>query len=137
VGGQYPVFCRRRDSAGAVEEILLDQNPLAVGHAYFRVGMMQVSPDHRLLAYTVDTSGAEDFSVFIKDLATGELLPYRLCHSSHRVAWANDSRTIFYAVLNAARRPWQLYRHRVGTDPQRRLSAAGRVEPLHQRGVVH
>jgi oligopeptidase B len=118
VGGQYPVFCRRRDSAGAVEEILLDQNPLAVGHAYFRVGMMQVSPDHRLLAYTVDTSGAEDFSVFIKDLATGELLPYRLCHSSHRVAWANDSRTIFYAVLNAARRPWQLYRHRVGTDPE-------------------
>jgi oligopeptidase B len=118
VGGQYPVFCRRRDSAGAVEEILLDQNPLAVGHAYFRVGMMQVSPDHRLLAYTVDTSGAEDFSVFSKDLATGELLPYRLCHSSHRVAWANDSRTIFYAVLNAARRPWQLYRHRVGTDPE-------------------
>jgi oligopeptidase B len=113
-GGQYPIFCRRFVSLGA-EQILLDQNPLAEGHRYFRVGMMQVSPDHRWLAYTLDTSGAEEFTVFIRDLSTGELLPERLERSSPRVAWANDGLTLFYTVLDTARRPWQLYRHRVGT----------------------
>jgi oligopeptidase B len=114
-GRQYPIFCRRRDEAGAAEEILLDQNPLATGHPYFRIGALEVSPDHRLLAYAVDTSGAEDFTVFIKDLSTGELLSERLQRTSSRMAWANDSRTIFYAVLDEARRPCRLYRHAVGS----------------------
>jgi oligopeptidase B len=115
-GGQYPIFCRRRDLPGAAEEILLDQNPLAAGHAYFRVGSLEVSPDHRLLAYSVDTSGAEEFTLFIKDLVRGELLPERLARTSHRVAWANDSRTVFYTVLDESRRPCRLYRHEVGTN---------------------
>jgi oligopeptidase B len=115
-GGQYPIFCRRRDLPGAAEEILLDQNPLAAGHAYFRVGSLEVSPDHRLLAYSVDTSGAEEFTLFIKDLVSGELLPERLARTSHRVAWANDSRTVFYTVLDESRRPCRLYRHEVGTN---------------------
>jgi oligopeptidase B len=114
-GRQYPIFCRKRESLEAPEEILLDQNLLGEGLGYFRVGMMQVSPDHRLLAYSVDSSGAEDYSIFIKDLGTGELLADRLSGCSHRVAWANDSRTLFYTVLDGSHRPWQLYRHRLGT----------------------
>jgi oligopeptidase B len=116
-GGQYPILCRRQASSTGPEEILLDQNPLAEGHAYFRVGMMQVSPDHRYLAYSVDTSGGEEFTLFVKDLTTGELLPERLTGTSHRAAWANDSRTLFYTVLDGSRRPWQLYRHRLGSHP--------------------
>jgi oligopeptidase B len=115
-GGQYPIYCRRRDSPDAPEEVLLDQNPLAAGHPYFRVGTLQVSPDHRLLAYTVDTTGGEEFTVFIKDLTKSELLPESMGRSSDRVAWANDSRTIFYVVLDETRRPCRLYRHRVGTN---------------------
>ena len=117
-GGQYPIFCRKALSQVGPEEVLLDQNPLAEGLDYFRIGMMQVSPDHRLLAYSVDTSGAEEFTIFIKDLTTGEHLGERLHRTSHRLAWANDSRTIFYAVLDAARRPWQLYRHHLGASQQ-------------------
>jgi oligopeptidase B len=116
-GGQYPILCRKRGSLEAREEVLLDQNPLAVGHAYFRIGDTEVSPDHRLLAYSVDTSGAEEFTLFIKDLATGELLPDALVKTSPGVAWANDSRTLFYIVLDQARRPCRLYRHAVGTNP--------------------
>lgn len=116
-GGQYPIFCRRRYSLERPEEILLDQNPLATGHPYFRVGVGEVSPDHRLLAYSVDTSGAEEFTLYIKDLTTGELLDESIGRTSHRVAWANDSRTLFYTVLDDARRPCRLYRHRLGTDP--------------------
>jgi oligopeptidase B len=116
IGGQYPILCRRRGSLDAAEEILLDQNPLASDHPYFRLGASEVSPDHRLLAYSVDITGAEEFTLYIKDLATGELLSERVERTSHGVAWANDSRTLFYTVLDQARRPCSLYRHAVGSD---------------------
>jgi oligopeptidase B len=116
-GGQYPIHCRRLDQPEALEEVLLDPNPLAGLHSYFRVGAVEVSPDHRLLAYSVDTSGGEEFTVFIRDLSSGEVLEERLERSSGRLAWANDSRTLFYAVLDEARRPCRLYRHQVGTSP--------------------
>ena len=116
-GAQYPIFCRRRDEAGAPEQVLLDLNRLAAGHAYFRMGAFEVSPDHRLLAYSVDTSGAESFSLFLKDLATGELLAETIEGTSPTAAWANDSRTLFYIVLDEVRRPSRLFRHPVGSNP--------------------
>jgi oligopeptidase B len=115
-GGQYPIFCRRRGK-DAREEVLLDQNPLAAGHAYFRLGASAVSPDHRLLAYSVDTSGSEEFTLYFKDLTTGELLAESIPNTSHGAAWANDSRTLFYTVLDEAHRPCRVYRHTVGTNP--------------------
>ena len=116
-GAQYPIFCRRRDEADAREEVLLDLNRLAAGHAYFRMGAFEVSPDHRLLAYSVDTSGAESFTVFLKDLTTGELFPETIERTSTSAAWANDSRTLFYIVLDDARRPSRLFRHLAGSNP--------------------
>ena len=116
-GTQYPIYCRRPVGSEDAEEILLDLNPLAVGHAYFRLGAYEVSPDHRLLAYAVDTSGAESFSLYVKDLATGVLLAETIVNVSASVAWANDSRTLFYIVLDEARRPCRLHRHRLGSNP--------------------
>ena len=114
-GGQYPIFCRRLDREGAEEEVLLDQNLLAAGHEYFRMGGFEVSPDHRLLAYAVDTCGAEQFRVMVKDLATGILLDQPIANCSPALAWANDSRTLFYIQLDEARRPCRLRRHLVGS----------------------
>ena len=114
-GRQYPILCRRQESLEASEEILLDQNLLALEHTYFRVGASEVSPDHRLLAYSVDTSGAEEFTLYVKDLASGELRGESIGGTSPAVAWANDSRTLFYAVLDSARRPCRLFRHTLGT----------------------
>jgi oligopeptidase B len=116
-GGQYPVLCRKRQGLDAEEETLLDQNLLAAAHGYFRVGVSAVSPDHRLLAYSVDTSGAEEFTLYIKDLTTGEHLGEPVSSTSLGVAWANDSRTLFYTVLDRARRPCRLYRQVVGSSP--------------------
>ncbi|HEX2636868.1 MAG TPA: S9 family peptidase [Gemmatimonadales bacterium] len=115
-GAQYPIYCRRPVDDENAEEVLLDLNPLAAGHAYFRLGAFEVSPDHRLLAYAVDTSGAESFSLYVKDLATGALLAETLVNVSPSVAWANDSRTLFYVVLDEARRPCRLYRHVLGAN---------------------
>src|SRR6476620_6208205 len=114
-GGQYPILCRRHNCS-EVEEVLLDQNTLAAGR-YFRLGATEVSPDHKLLAYTVDTCGSEEFTIYIKNLGTGDLLPEVIHRASAGMAWANDGRTLFYTVLDEAHRPCRLYRHAVGTDP--------------------
>ena len=129
-GAQYPIYCRRPASdessdlpsfrptvLPAGEEVLLDLNPLAAGHEYFRLGAFEVSPDHRLLAWSVDTSGAESFTLYVKDLASGALLGETITNVSPGVAWANDSRTLFYVVLDDARRPCRLFRHRLGDAP--------------------
>ena len=116
-GAQYPIYCRRPVDDAAAEEILLDLNPLASGHAYFRLGGFEVSPDHEKLAYSVDTSGAESFTLYLKDLATGSLLAETIINVSPSIAWANDSRTVFYVVLDEARRPCRLLRHVLGANP--------------------
>ena len=116
-GGQYPIYCRRRPASEWDESVLLDQNPLAVGHSYFRLGAFEVSPDHRFLAYSIDTCGSESYTLYLKDLCTGELLSETLTNTAPAVAWANDSQTLFYIVLDDARRPCRLYRHRLGSNP--------------------
>lgn len=115
-GRQYPIYCRKRGSLDAPEEVLLDQNALAVGEVYCRIGVFKPSPDHRLLAYSVDTSGNEQYTLFIKDLDSGELRPDRVPNTYYSVEWANDNRTLFYNVLDAAMRPYQVLRHTLGAD---------------------
>jgi oligopeptidase B len=117
-GRQYPIFCRRLDDPAGNEEVLLDLNVLSVGAAYCRLGGRDVSPDHRYLAWSVDTSGAEQFELRVRDLATGELLPDRIPNTARGVAWANDSRTFFYVTLDPARRPYAVHRHRLGDPPE-------------------
>ena len=116
-GGQYPIYCRKHGILAAPEEILLDQNQLAEGQAYCQIGAFTVSLDHRLLAYSLDTAGDESYTLFIKDLSSGELLPDRIPNTYYGVEWANDHRTVFYTVLDAAMRPYQLFRHTLGDDP--------------------
>ncbi len=69
-GRQYEILCRRHDRVDAPEEILLDENAMAEGHDYFAIGAHEISPNHRLLAYTVDTSGAEVYNLYVLDLET-------------------------------------------------------------------
>ena len=73
-GKQYKIYCRKKYSLDAEEEILLDQNQLASGYNYFDIGVFEISPDNNLLAYSVDTNGSETFNVYIKDLQTGKTI---------------------------------------------------------------
>lgn len=115
-GLQYPIYCRKRGDLEAAEEVLIDPNQLAADGEYLRLGCLEVSPDHRLLAFCVDLSGGEAFELHVKDLDSGELLPDRIQGLSGTVAWANDNRTLLYTVLDAARRPYKVLRHRLGDD---------------------
>jgi oligopeptidase B len=117
-GKQYEIFCRKRGDLNAPEEILLDENSLANGFKYFSIGVLSVSPDHRLLAYSVDTNGGEIFTLRVKNLETGELLPDIISGTSYSFAWANDNRSFFYDQLDAAKRPFRAMRHVLGTGVQ-------------------
>ncbi|SNS48447.1 oligopeptidase B Serine peptidase. MEROPS family S09A [Granulicella rosea] len=115
-GSQYPIHCRRRAEAGAPDEILLDVNALAVGQAFMSVGSMSVSPDNRLLAYTTDNTGFRQYTLHIRDLATGA----DLSDTAFRVgslAWAADSATLFYTTEDEqTKRQNQLHRHALGSS---------------------
>ncbi len=113
-GKAYAIYCRKRGTLEAPEEILLDANALAAGEKYFRLGNFAVSPDHRLLAYSADVEGDEAYTIFVKDLAAGELLPDRIPNTYYTLEWANDNRTFFYTVLDLARRPYRIFRHQLG-----------------------
>ncbi len=114
-GKQYGIFCRKKGGLQAREEVLLDQNELAQGHKYFRVGARRVSPDHRLLAYSTDTTGAEVYTLVFKDLATGRLLPDQIPNTYYSLEWGNDNQHVFYVTLDEAKRPYRAWRHRLGT----------------------
>ena len=75
VGGQHPVYARRPRAVGE-EEVLIDADALAQGQAYYEIGAAGHSPDHSLFAWAEDDQGSEYFTIKIKDLATGELLPH-------------------------------------------------------------
>jgi oligopeptidase B len=112
-GLQYPIYCRRKGSMEAPEEVILDVNELARGKAYTGVDLFEVSPDGNYLAYAADFTGYREYTAFVKDLRTGELLADRL-ERVDSMAWAGDSRTLFYTQQNAAKRPDRLLRHRLG-----------------------
>lgn len=114
---EHPVYCRRKDSPEAAEEIMLDGNSLAAGHAYFHIGGFAVSEDNNLLAYSVDTVSRRIYRVLFKDLRSGELLPDQLPATSPDVAWASDNRTLFYGTKDETLREDKIWRHVLGTDP--------------------
>jgi len=132
-GKSYGVHCRRpaveeggqdgdesppaASAAVAGEQVLLDENLLAEGHDYFALGNLVVSPDHRWLAYSTDTSGGERYTMRFRELATGTESDESLTDTSYGMAWADDNATVFVVRVDEAMRPYQLWRHRVGTDP--------------------
>ncbi|HJO68309.1 MAG TPA: S9 family peptidase [Rhodospirillales bacterium] len=116
-GGQHPVFCRRPIRGRGGEEILLDANEEAKGHAFFRVANCLHSPDHHLLAYTVDLNGSEYYEVRFRDLETGTELADRMVRAQGDIVWAGDSRTLFYTVHDDHHRPSRVFRHAIGGDP--------------------
>jgi oligopeptidase B len=114
-GLDYELHCRRLGSMDNPEQVLLDGNQLAEGHDYFELGFVERSQDEGLLAYAVDNSGAELHELRFRDLATGADLADVVTGVYYGAAWAADNRTFFYVKPDAAMRPFQVWRHTVGT----------------------
>lgn len=117
-GKQYRIYCRKRLFLTANEEIILDANELAKGLDYFELGALRISPNHRYLAYEADTNGSENYTLYIKDLNTGALLPEKIPETYTYIEWSNDNEYLFYTVIDSTNRPFKALRHKIGTDPK-------------------
>lgn len=148
-GFSYPIHCRARSSMitmeqladasqGAYEgeEVILDENELSACHDYFALGGVEPSPNHRLLAYLVDTTGGELFTLRLRDLDAGTDLDDEVPHTSYGLAWSNDARTIFYTRPDEAMRPWQLWRHELGSSPETDVCVYTETDDRFHLGVT-
>ncbi|MEH0165929.1 S9 family peptidase [Roseateles microcysteis] len=118
-GKQYPVYTRRAATgpqraydAAAPEQTLLDLNELAKGRKFLAVNLVQVSPDGKRVAYSLDETGARDFELHVRDIATGEEVAWKAARTDGAI-WAADSKTLFYVTSNEAKRRNQLWRHQL------------------------
>lgn len=115
-GRSYPIHCRGRTAGTATDELVLDQNAEADGHEFFDVGAFEISPDHRLAAWSGDTSGDEHYTLRIRDIAHQFDLDDELHDTTWAgVAWSNDGRHLFYVEADEQERPYRVMRHRLGT----------------------
>ncbi len=120
-GLQYGIYCRRHGGVAAsdesaAEEVLLDGNELAKGYTFFAIGDTDITDDGRWLAYTTDTKGFRQYTLRIKDLATGETLPGEV-ERVGSVVWAADNRTLFYTVEDEQqKRQFQVWKHELGAE---------------------
>ncbi|GGF62203.1 oligopeptidase B [Alteromonas lipolytica] len=115
--GEYPVHVRKAERNGDEEVVLLDGNKMAEGESYFSIASFAASQDNTLLAYTVDTVSRRLYTLYVKNIATGEMLADTLVNTNGQVFWANDNKTLYYikrdtqTLLGS-----QVYRHTLGTD---------------------
>ncbi len=127
-GQQYGVHCRCPagspddwtpppvgDDPLPGEEVLLDGNVEAEGNDFFSLGTFDVSPDGRLLAYSTDVAGNERYTLRVKDLGTGSLLPDEVPDTFYSTTWSRDASTVFYVTVDDSWRPYKVWRHRLGT----------------------
>ncbi len=114
---EYPVYCRKKDSLENKEEILLNVNEMAEGYDYFEVADINISPDNKIMAYSVDTLSRRLWVIYFKNLQTNEIFDITIPNTDGSVAWANDNKTAFYTLKDTETlRPYKIMKHVLGTS---------------------
>jgi len=115
-GKQYPIFCRKKGSTEAPEEVVVDVNELAKGQKFMSLGLFTPSDDGNLIAYSTDNTGYRQYVLHVKDLRSGQLLPDTV-ERINNISWATDNKTLFYVTEDAVtKRNDKFFRHVLGTD---------------------
>ncbi len=136
-GMEYPLYCRRlategddksmmsfqagqsgEENSSSKEEVLLDGYEMSKGYTFFDVGGYSISPNNKLIAYSIDTVSRRQYQIFFKEIATGKMYSEVIQNTSGNMVWANDNRTIFYSVKDESLRSCRIMRHTLGTDPK-------------------
>lgn len=115
-GKEYPVYCRKKGSLEAAEEVMLNVNQMAEGYDYYHVSGHTVSSNNHLIAFGVDTVSRRKYTIHFKNLKTGEILPDQIPNTTGYAAWANDNKTVFYAFKDETLRPYKIMKHVLGTE---------------------
>jgi oligopeptidase B len=117
-GKDYPIYIRKKESLEAPEEIIFDGNKMAKGYSYFELTGITISPDNRLAAFATDTVSRRIYTIQIKNLETGELLPVKIETTTGESTWANDNKTLFYTKKDQQTlRSDKIFKHTLGGNP--------------------
>ncbi len=121
-GAEYPIYCRKKGSMNAPEDVILDVNQLAQGKSYYQVGGTVTSPNQKLLAFAVDELGRRIYTIHFKNLETGEIASESIPEVTGNLIWAADNQTLFYSKQDPETlRSHRIYKHILGTDPEEDL----------------
>ena len=116
-GMDYPLYCRKKLNEGSQEEVMLNGPEMAKAYNYFSIAGRNVSPDNKLLSFGIDTVSRRNYTIYFKNLKSGELLPDKLENTGGGAVWANDNKTVFYATKDPVTlRQDKIYKHILGTD---------------------
>jgi oligopeptidase B len=133
-GKNYPIFCRKRGSLSAPEEVYLDQNALAEGKKFHALGGLDVSPDGETLLYLEDLTAFREYTLYVKDLKTGKIVD-QIPKVWNGTAWANDNKTFFYMTADSAKRGNTVWRHVIGTSREQDVKVFQEDNVLNNVGV--
>jgi oligopeptidase B len=116
-GGEYPIYCRKKGTLEADEEVMMDVNEMAAGYGYYSASPAGISTDNNILAIAEDTLSRRIYTIKFKNLATGEFLDDKIENTYGGGAWANDNQTFFYGTKNPVTLlPEKIYKHKLGSD---------------------
>ncbi len=115
-GAEYPIYARKKENTEGKEEVLLNVPELAKGYKYYRVTGLTISTNNNILAFAVDTVSRRKYTIYFKDLKTGELLSDNIPNTTGSPVWANDNKTIFYTTKDNTLRAFKVWKHRLGND---------------------
>lgn len=118
-GKQYRLHCRKRLEENSVEEIIFDENKYAENKPYFSLGALKISPDHNILAYSVDYTGAEKFELHFLNLETAIEFSEVVASTTYGVVWAEDNKTVFYTLMDETGRADRIMKHKLGTPVEK------------------
>ena len=135
-GGEYPIYCRKKGTLDAKEEILINVNELAEGYDYYAAGGLNVSPDNKILAFAEDTLSRRIYTMRFKNLETGEMIDDQIENTTGGGAWANDNKTFFYTSKNkVSLLSEKIYRHELGSQPETDVMVYHEKDPSFYIGV--
>ena len=117
-GKNYPLYCRKKESLEAPEEIMFDNNVMAEGHSFFNQAGYSISENTQIAVYGIDTVSRRKYTLLFKNLPSGEIYPEEILNTTGRAVWANDNKTVFYTRKDEQTlRSNQIFKHVLGTHP--------------------
>lgn len=135
-GKEYYKYCRKKGSLDASEEILLDVDKMAEGQAYYSIGGVAISEDNKLMTYCVDNVSRRQYTIYFKNLETGEMYDETISNTDGDITWANDNKTVFYVSNNPnTLLSEKIKRHTLGTDPSTDITVYEEKDKSNYIGV--
>lgn len=136
-GKEYYKYCRKKGTLDASEEILLDIDEMAKGHSYYSATGFEISENNKLLAFGVDEVSRRQYTIYVKNLETGEILKDLILNTEGQVVWANDNKTFFYASKNPVTLlSEKILRHTLGTESKNDVEVYLEKDPSNYIGVA-